>query len=158
MWRRERLRTQEAAAAPTPSKPSSTLRSSGPKHSNLCLPIWNGAWPGSPLNSTTDKQITDVISPDKRAVILLAKYKIRLFQLFIGLEFVKILSFRLQMWNNWIYIDYNFCKVGWKPFSKQHTAIVFVHLHAMKLIFSWSDTSFISLLGVCFWKNILEFH
>lgn len=36
MWRKARLKTQEAAAAPIPSKPSLTLRSSGQKLSSSC--------------------------------------------------------------------------------------------------------------------------
>lgn len=55
MWRRGRLKIQVAAEAPTPSKRSLTLRSSGPRRSSLCSPIWSGAWPGSLPSSTTDK-------------------------------------------------------------------------------------------------------
>lgn len=36
MWRKARLKTQEAAAAPIPSKPSLTLRNSGQKLSSSC--------------------------------------------------------------------------------------------------------------------------
>lgn len=44
-----------AAVARTPSKPSSTRRSSGPKRSSSCSPTLSGDWPGSPRSSTTDK-------------------------------------------------------------------------------------------------------
>lgn len=53
MWRKARLKTQEAVAAPIPSKPSLTLRNSGQKLSSSCWRISSGGLLGCPHSFIT---------------------------------------------------------------------------------------------------------